>query len=287
MSFKVVPAGTLDVSSIANRKQEREKSKASDGKRKIPLRNIIAVEGYNFLRQESDFDPVELEAMADSFVAIGIQEPPKVILLSDGTALLVDGERRIRSCWIAYNRSHELKKRFSEIECILAPKDCSHRQRLIMMLSTQSQKAFAPFKEGEGYAKLRDGYMGGAPMTITEIAAHLSKPVAHIEQRLLLADESPEMKALAATGKVKATTIVHLNKVEKDPVKRVQKVKEANDKGKVFKGRDILNTPGVSLCDESYAKIDEVLNNHGVEGEAMNILLDVQSNLMAIKHIIQ
>jgi len=287
MSFKVVPAKKLKLSAVATRDQERSTTKTSDGKRKIPLKNIVAVEGYNFMRTEADFDQVELELMADSFVAIGIQVPPKVLLLADGTALLIDGERRIRSAWIAHDRSPELAKRFEYIECILAPKDCSDRDRLIMMLSTQSQKHFAPFKEAEGLKQLRDGYMGAAPMTLTEIAMHVSKPIAYVEQRLILADESDEMKELAKTNKVKATTVVHLNRVEKDPVKRVEKVKEANSQGKILKGKDIVHAPGVAFCNEAYAQIDEVLNNHGITGEAMNILLEVQSKILAVKNIIQ
>lgn len=286
MKLKVKPIDKIDLSCVANRDQERQFSKASDGKRKIPLSSIFVIEGFN-LRNEEDFDPVELEEMADSLVAIGMQQQPKVILLPDGSAGLIDGERRIRSAHIASARSPELKKRFAEIECILAPKGCSSVDRLVMMLSTQSQKHFAPFREAEGYKKLRDGYMGDPPLTITEIATRLSKPVAFVEQRLILADESDEMKDLAKSNKVKATTVVHLNRVEKDPVKRVQKVKEANEKGKRLQGKDILNAPGVYLLDEAHSLIDEVLNNHGIVGEAMNILLDVQSKLLAIKNIIQ
>ncbi len=278
---------SLDLSSIANRKDERKHSKATDGKRKIPLKNIIVVEGYNFMREESDFDPVELESLADSFVEIGIQEPPKVLLLANGLAIMLDGERRLKSAIIAYNRTPALKKRFAEIECILAPKDCSDVDRLVMMLATQSRKAFNPIREGEGYKRLRDGYMGAAPLSIEEIATRVSKPVAHVESRLVLADESPEMKDLALTGKVKSTTIVALNKIEKDPIKRVAKVKEANSKGKRLQVKHILNAPGVLLLEESHAQLSKLILDYGITGEAMNLILDVQSKLLAVKNIIQ
>lgn len=287
MSFKVVPVKKLDLSSIASRKEERATTKSTDGKRKIPLKNIVAAEDFNFMREEADFDPVELGALADSFIAIGIQEPPKVLLLPTGTAIIIDGERRIRAAWIAHDRSPELAKKFEEIECILISKNCSHVDRLLMMLTTQSRKMFAPFKEAEGYRRLREGYMGEPPLTPTEIALHVNKPLPYVEQRLILADETPEMKDLALSGKVKATTIVSLNRVEKDPKKRLEKVKEANKNGKRLLQRDVHHAPGVELLSECHSILDTVLNEHGIIGIPMNLILDVQSKLLAVKNIIQ
>ncbi len=287
MPFKVVPVKKLDLSVIASRKDERATTKATDGKRKIPLKNIVAAEGFNFMRTEADFDPVELGALADSFIAIGIQEQPKVLLLPDGTAVLIDGERRVRAAWIAHDRSPELAKQFAEIECILVSKNCSHADRLLMMLSTQSRKMFAPFKEAEAYRRLREGYMGDAPKTPAEIALHVNKPLAYVEQRLILSDETPEMKDMALTGKIKPTALVALNRLEKDPEKRIEQVKAENSKGKRYQVKNAIHAPGVDLLIECHSILDTVLNVYNIDGEHMNLILEVQAKMLAVKNIIQ
>lgn len=287
MKPNIKSASALKIQNVANRDAERAHSKTSDGKRKIPLKNIVVLEGFNEGRLEEDFTPEALEPLVQSIIFHRKLLIPLIgLLLADGTFILVDGERRLRSILIAIERDKDLKKEFEHVECLLAPKDSTEVDRVIMMLMTQSQKHFDPVKEGELYKKLRDGFNGAEGMTPTQIAAKVARSLQHVETRLILADESPEMKQLISEGKVTPTVTVALNRQEADPLKRVNTVKEKNQTGHKLKVKDVKHAPGVYLCQEVINELADIIETED-NPEKANALMNLQGKVRKIKKTIQ
>ena len=200
----------IDKTLIANREQERSSSKNVDGLKKVPFSKIFVRKGFN-LRLEFD----DIEELADSISSEGLRVPLQVDLLKDGSAVLLDGERRFRAIKSLRERSDELAKKYEYVTVLLNDKDLTDLDRLVAMLTTQSSKHFTPIEEANGFQRLRDGYNGFTGLHVTEIAKRVGKSVTYVNDRLALADAIPEEKKLITTGKISPTAFSELSKYEK------------------------------------------------------------------------
>lgn len=226
----------INFDKVANREIERSTTLASEGKRKIPIENVIVVEGFNEGRDPEDFTEEALKELIESIIETkGPIKPIEVLLLADGKAILIDGERRYRSTLFAATRSKELKAQFSHIEAILAPKNSTALDRVIRMLLTQSQKHFAPIREAHLYKMLRDE----SNLSPSEIARKVAQSVQYVVDRLLLADTSEKEKDLIKSGRVKATTVVAMVKNGTNTETRIKTIEDKNSKGQPLKLKDV------------------------------------------------
>lgn len=278
---------SIDPSMIANRDELRAASYTANGMVTVDFEDILIrvdAKGNKFNRRTTFRN---IEELADSIASEGLQEPLKVDVLSDGRIFLNDGERRFKAIQLVRSRTPEDAKRFSKVKVLVNDKDMTDTDRLIQQITSNSGEPFDIMDEAEAFKELRDGGIDGTKLTTTEIATRTGKSVPYVDGRLRLADSTEEEKNLVITGMVKPTALVALLRKEPDSKKRVARIQEANGKGKRFKVNNALHAPGVELCSEAYAQIDDILNNHGITGEPMNILLDVQSKLNQIKQIIQ
>lgn len=277
----------INASMIASRNEARELTYGANGLVAVDYEDIVLrtrKDGKKF-NYRSIFEG--LNELADSIDSEGLLEPLKVDILKDGRIVLNDGERRYLGIGILRKRSKELKVTWSKIKCLVNDKDMTDVDRAFQQLnSNNSGQQFDQFDEANAYRELRDGVLGPS-LTIVEIALRTTKSPAYVEARLRIADATEEEKELIRSNKVSVTAYSELARQESDPAKRVAKVTDKNKQGRKLKVRDIVHAPGVSLLEESHAILDQVLNEYGIEGEAMNLLLDVQSKLLAIKHIIQ
>lgn len=285
-AFEPVEIPEINKSMIANRKSERAATSFADGLRMIPFDSIRVRSGFN-LRDEEDFVPEELESLANSIEAEDLNDPLEVDLLSDGTAIVTDGERRFRSIGILRKRSKVLHKRFESVKCLLNAKEMTDTDRLVSMLTTQSSRPFTQMQEAEGYRRLRSGYLGSAPMAVTVIAVRVGKSVAHVESRLILADAPEEERVLLKQNALSSTAYQELHRQEPNVEKRISRIKEANSKNKKLKVRDVKTTPAKDLCDKMVDDVNKFMLEKGCgDGELYNFLLDIQSQARAIKSLI-
>lgn len=284
MTLQVKAIPSIDRTMLAGRDEERANSKAANGYVKVKFDNITIREGFN-LRQEFD----DIEELADSIESEGLRVPISVDMLKDGTSVLVDGERRYRALIVLRGRSEELKNQYEYIPALLNPKDLSETDRVVAMLTTQSARPFSILEEAEGYIRLLNGYMGEPALTITEIARRTGKSVPFVEQRILLAGASPEEKQLIKDQKVKPTVVQTLMRHDSNPVTRVEKIKEANERGQRLKVKDVTNIPVAEMCDEIIDTLKIVLKGYDFtdQGELKNHLIGIDSKIKAIKQNIK
>lgn len=186
----------------------------------------------------------EIEELASSIESQGLITPIVVDILKDGTILLKSGERRYRAIAMLRARSKELKTKFEFVPALINNRDMDEKGRLISELNSNSGKPFTALEEAEGYKILRDQY----EMDLKTIGRAVGHSASYVEQRLLLADEGIEIKKAVESGAISATAVVQMNREEKDPIKRKEKVEKAVSEGKKVK---VTPTVKVALPDNS------------------------------------
>lgn len=279
---KIKSIPSIQKGMLANREQERDSTKAMNGLRKVKLSKITVRAGFN-LRETFE----EIDILADSIEAMGLQQPLKVDLLADGTAVLLDGERRYKALMLLSSKSAELKKKYEDVPAIVNTKDISETDRLVIMLTTQAAHTFSALEVAEGYRRLRDGHLGEPAMTITQIAAKVGQSAPYVDSKLILADATPEEKELVRANRVSATALVSLTRQEDSSEKRVTTIKNKNNKGQKYKVRDSKSSPAVTLCMDALEKLDDALDILNPQGAGKNSILEAQSKIRAIIQIIQ
>jgi len=272
----------IEKSLIANREQERANSKNVDGLRKVPFNKIFVREGFN-LRLEFD----DIEELADSIASEGLRVPLQVDLLKDGVALLTDGERRYRAIELLRKRSDELSKEYEYITVLLNDKDLTDLDRLVSMLTTQSSKHFTPIEEANGFQRLRDGYNGFDGLPVAEIAKRVGKSVTYVNDRLALADATPEEKTLISTGKISPTAFSELSKQEKEPEKRITRITESVSQNKKVRVRDVKLSPAGKEAQGIIDVIKRYMSQNETSGALHNILVDIDAKARKIKAIVK
>ena len=269
----------IDRSVIANREEQRKLVKNADGLVKVPFDKITVREGFN---RRTDF--YEIEELAASIEQIGLKVPLTVDVLKDGLVVLTDGERRYRAIKMIREQHNNDIPEYDSVLCMINDRDISELDRLCVMMSTQSAKAFHPLDEAEAFQQMKTGYMGTPGLSITEIAARVGRSVPYVEQRLLLAEMSSEEKKLIRDGKMTSTAAVELMRREENPEARVEKVKEANAKGKKLKVKDVKVNPILYLCEDILKKTKELYESpKNYPDEINDFLLMVDQKVRSIK----
>lgn len=274
--MKNVPSVALkliDSEQVATNKEMREFVKRSDSLVRVLFENIRVRKGFN-LRTDFGY----LEGLAASIEAEGLKVPLTVDVMTDGTAILTDGERRFRAIQILREKGKELKDAYEYIDVLLNDKKANEADRIVSMMVHNSGKPFEPLEEAEGYRRLRDDH----GLTLTQIAARIGKPVPYIEQRLILAGLDEEEQDEIKSKKISATAKVEQVRREKDPAKRKAAVKEATSKGKKVKVKDIKSVPLTKKVDEILALVKQA-DKKNKDATVQNLLFEIDSQLRKLK----
>lgn len=231
--------------------------KRSDRLAKVPFENIRVREGFNLRKDFGD-----IEALAFSIGSTELEIPLTVDIMNDGTALLRSGERRFRAIQLLRELEPGYKQKFEYIPCMIASRSASELDRLVGELNTNSGKSLEPLEEAEGFLRLKNEFS----MNLPEMSRQTGRSVPHIEQRLLLASEVPEIKKAVKDGKITPTAVVQLNRKEKDPEKRKALVKKAVASGKK-----------VSVKAASKVKKTHKLSIYDMASEGLEIVKELES----------
>jgi len=220
---------TINDSMLANRAAIREHTTWRGEFYKIHFDKIIIREEFN---DRENFD--NIPELAEQLVAMNrIIKPIMVDILSDGRAVITDGERRFRAVqYLREQGNHD----FDELPAMVNPKETTDIERLMVKITANDSEPFTPLEEAHAYAKLLKADPNMKP---ADIAKALGKNRMHVHNRLLLAQITEEEKDLLREKKVSPTTLVDLIKNKKTAEERIDLINEAADGGGKLKIREV------------------------------------------------
>ena len=159
-----------------------------------------------------DFDPEELQALADSIATHGVVQPLTVRALNNGYYQIIAGERRWRAARMA-----ELR----EIPAVIIEADDKKVMELALIENLQRQD-LNPVEEAMGYRTLMEEY----GLTQEETAERVGKSRPNVANMLRLLTLCPDVLDMVRTGALSAghaRTLVSL-KTEKLQKEAAQKI---------------------------------------------------------------
>ena len=137
-----------------------------------------------------DFDPEELQALAESIATHGLVQPLTVRELPNGYYQIIAGERRWRAARLA-----ELK----EIPVVVIEADDKKTMELALIENLQRQD-LNPVEEAMGYRRLMDEYA----MTQEDVANRVGKSRPAVANALRLLSLSDKVLEMVRSGKLSA-----------------------------------------------------------------------------------
>ena len=159
-----------------------------------------------------DFDPEELQALADSIAVHGVVQPLTVRELSSGYYQIIAGERRWRASRMAGLR---------EIPAVIIEADDKKVMELALIENLQRQD-LNPVEEALGYHTLMTEYK----MTQEETAKQVGKSRPSVANALRLLSLCPEVLELVRDGSLSAghARAILMLKTEKEQKAAAQKI---------------------------------------------------------------
>ena len=162
---------------------------APSGKSPYRLLPVYKVEP-NPGQPRQDFDPVELQALADSIAEHGIVQPLAVRELPSGYYQIVAGERRWRAARLA---------NLSEVPVVIIEADDQKTMELALIENLQRQD-LNPVEEALGYRSLMEDY----GMTQEQAAKQVGKSRPAVANALRLLALCPDVLEQVRTGQLSA-----------------------------------------------------------------------------------
>ena len=159
-----------------------------------------------------DFDPDELQTLADSIATHGIVQPLTVRELSNGYYQIIAGERRWRAARLA---------NLSEVPAVIIEADDRKTMELALIENLQRQD-LNPVEEALGYQTLMQDY----GLTQEDTAKQVGKSRPAVANALRLLSLSPDLLALVRSGQLSAghARAVLSLKTEKTQKEAAQKI---------------------------------------------------------------
>ena len=159
-----------------------------------------------------DFDPVELQALADSIAEHGIVQPLTVRELSSGYYQIIAGERRWRAARMA---------NLSEVPAVIMEADDKKTMELALIENLQRQD-LNPVEEALGYQKLMTEY----GMTQEDTAHRVGKSRPAVANALRLLALCPEVleqvrSGLLSPGHARAILTLKTDKAQKEMAQKI------------------------------------------------------------------
>jgi len=185
-----------------------EESTARSPYQMLPLHKVEP----NPNQPRRDFDPEELQSLADSIATHGVVQPLTVREMENGYYQIVAGERRWRAARIA-----ELR----EIPAVIIQADDKKVMELALIENLQRQD-LNPVEEAMGYQTLMTEY----GLTQEETAAQVGKSRPAVANMLRLLNLCPDVLDMVRDGKLsaghaRAIVALKTEKLQKDAAQKI------------------------------------------------------------------
>lgn len=168
----------------------------------LPLQKVEP----NAKQPRTQFDEVELEALAESIRVHGILQPLAVRSVGEGYYQIIAGERRWRAARLAG---------LTEVPVVVVEADDKTVMELALVENLQRQD-LNPMEEAEGYRALQEEY----GMTQEEVASRVGKSRSAVANALRLLALPEEVRTLVCDGSLSAG---HARAILSLPNARLQK----------------------------------------------------------------
>lgn len=224
---------------------------AEGGAVELPLEVILP----NPEQPRTEFDPKELEALAESIRENGVIQPIVVEPAGNGMYFLHAGERRTRAARMAGLKT---------IPAVITPalNGDGQEKRLVRALVENLQRTdMNPIEEARGYQRMLDlGY------TRNDIALKLGISAKRVVDRLELLGLEPDIQNLIGDGKLsKDLRLVKALMEIPDPTARVKTAKALSE-------RNATVAAGVAACQKIASTLDTESNTiEGGQAPAMHL----------------
>jgi ParB family transcriptional regulator, chromosome partitioning protein len=168
--------------SLANRSQEKEPDRAS-----VPLKLPIAAIQHNPHQPRQDFDPDELQRLADSIASHGLLQPV-VVRPREGGHQLIAGERRLRAAKLAG---------WTEVPVVILEADERQTAELAIVENLQ-RKDLNALEKAASFQRYLEQYGG----TQEELASRLSLDRSTIANLIRLLELPGQVQEALRRGKI-------------------------------------------------------------------------------------
>jgi hypothetical protein len=200
----------------------------------VPLKKIKEREGFN-----PRFVYEGIEDLAEKISVNGLS-PMTVDMLADGKIFVEKGHRRLRALRILSDKGILQKLdlpgvREGKVLCFLNTKEVSELDRIKNALSDNDSVPLNPVEQADCIWRMKHLFNMG----LDEIKAATGLSRQHIDNRLLLADQSPFVKDCIAKGIVKATTVTKLARQVASKDKVSDLIEGMTKSKKTIRGTDV------------------------------------------------
>jgi ParB-like chromosome segregation protein Spo0J len=218
----------IPVDQLAKREDIRVHTIRGKEQVKVKFENITVRPGFN---EREDFG--DIEGLALAILNEGLLFPIWVDMLSNGTCLLVDGERRFKAIQWLRSQGHL----FDYIEAVIAPKNWTEIDRLFFMAQANNGgKLMDDMELGRVFIRLVN--QGVSQAEISRRMGNMSEMV--VGNRIVAAKLTDREKTSVTAGEISLTAAVLFAKKEANPAVRQAHIKEAANEGKKLQVKDVL-----------------------------------------------
>lgn len=192
--------------------EELMKTKRGEFK-KVDPRLLKEAEGFNVREDLGD-----IEGLAQSIKAKGVQKSLKARTTEDGYLQVIDGHRRLA----AIKKVLEEGGTVGYVPVEMAGRYSSEEDDIKDLVIQNDGKALSTLEQGYAFKRLIDkGY------SVKEIAEEMGRSQPQVNNAVRLASAPKEVRNEIAKGKIASTEVLKLLREVKDEEEQVKKVKEA------------------------------------------------------------
>lgn len=170
----------------------------------IPIHKILP----NPMQPRKDFDPKELQELADSIVSVGIIQPIVVEEYQPGVYTLIDGERRLRASKLAGLKEipAEIRERSADDEQRLILASIANLQRSDLTVIEEAQ-IYKYLKTTHGYSDIEVSVKVGRSSSTVAARMRLLEQPSEIQAEIGSKRFSHDLKAIDAIERIKDVNI--------------------------------------------------------------------------------
>lgn len=203
------------ISTTANREYLRANfTRANEEVYFIPLSTIEERSGFN---DRTEYD--EIDELADSIMANGLEVPLTVDVLPDGKVYVEKGHRRLRAIKLINERNGELT--FDLVKCFVNKASRTELQRTVSVYtSNMNVSKLKPLEQASNAWKVKHCF--GPVKSNDEVARLLGISRQKVDYLLLLHEQPAEIKEEIKKGKLSATEAVNLVRANKKAKKQAE-----------------------------------------------------------------